>query len=94
MKRKSFGVWGGRARRLPDDELRSAGAAVADDPASLLRSADIVLMPSRGPRARRPSTHQAGKGLGFAGVENELYFTDHTWMLLGAAESLKTTRID
>jgi NAD(P) transhydrogenase subunit beta len=29
-----------------------------------------------------------GKHPGFAGIENELYFTDHTWMLFGDAKEV------
>jgi NAD(P) transhydrogenase subunit beta len=29
-----------------------------------------------------------GKTPGFAGIENALYFTDHTWMLFGDAKEV------
>jgi NAD(P) transhydrogenase subunit beta len=39
-------------------------------------------------KARAVLAIKRGKGLGFAGIENELYFTDHTWMLFGDAKAI------
>jgi NAD(P) transhydrogenase subunit beta len=39
-------------------------------------------------KARAVLAIKRGKGPGFAGIENELYFTDHTWMLFGDAKEI------
>src|SRR5258705_12165880 len=37
-------------------------------------------------KARAVMAIKRGKNPGFAGIENELYFSDHTWMLFGDAK--------
>jgi NAD(P) transhydrogenase subunit beta len=39
-------------------------------------------------RARAVLAIKRGKSPGFAGIENDLYFTDHTWMLFGDAKEV------
>src|SRR6267378_2424465 len=46
----------GEPAGFPDDEYRSAGVAIEDDPASLLRSADIVL------KVTAPAMPSSGRG--------------------------------
>jgi NAD/NADP transhydrogenase beta subunit len=39
-------------------------------------------------KARAVLAIKRGQGPGFAGIENDLYFTDHTWMLFGDAKEI------
>jgi NAD(P) transhydrogenase subunit beta len=39
-------------------------------------------------KARTVLAIKRGKSPGFAGIENALYFTDHTWMLFGDAKEV------
>jgi NAD(P) transhydrogenase subunit beta len=39
-------------------------------------------------KARTVIAIKRGKNPGFAGIENDLYFTDHTWMLFGDAKEV------
>jgi len=39
-------------------------------------------------KARTVIAIKRGKNPGFAGIENALYFTDHTWMLFGDAKEV------
>jgi len=39
-------------------------------------------------KARTVIAIKRSKNPGFAGIENDLYFTDHTWMLFGDAKAV------
>ena len=39
-------------------------------------------------KARTVIAIKRGKNRGFSGIENDLYFTDHTWMLFGDAKEI------
>jgi NAD(P) transhydrogenase subunit beta len=74
---------------VEEGKIGAAGLDVVNPAARSEKGSPIYGMPIiDADRARTAIAIKRGRSPGFAGIENDLYFTDHTWMLFGDAKEV------